>query len=252
MAYQHFWSNIRHIPEAKFALMISDFNLCLAPLQAMGVSLADGVGEGSPLIGPEAVRFNGLWHCGHIKNEAIKVPIPADDAAGVGSSLDAIVEPYGYRERSIPDDPDSHLGVIVRHRCCNGTCSFETFEVERDDSGEPFTPPPSGWPDRSEADEALMHDRDPNWTGGSCKTAYRPYDLAVQCFLVIAKHHLREKFMVRSDGLDLHWHEAYDLCHEVLGYPRREFQIVELESGMSNMFPIAHLAATGPNSQKTR
>ena len=78
MAYQHFWSNIQHIPEAKFALMILDFNLCLAPLQAMGVSLADGVGEGSPLIGPEVVRFNGLWHCGHVKNEAIKVPIPAD------------------------------------------------------------------------------------------------------------------------------------------------------------------------------
>jgi hypothetical protein len=37
-----------------------------------------------------------------------------------------------------------------------------------------------------------------------------------------------------------------------LGYPRREFQIVELENGMSNMFPIDHLPATGPNSQKTR
>ena len=121
--------------------MISDFNLCLAPLQAMGVSLADGVGEGSPLIGPEVVRFNGLWHCGHIKNEAIKVPIPADDAAGVGSSLDAIVEPYGYGKRSVPDDPDWHLGVIVRHRCCNGNCSFETFEVERD-GGERLTAPP--------------------------------------------------------------------------------------------------------------
>lgn len=218
----------------------------------MGVPLADGDGEGSPLISPEMVRFNGLRQCGHIKNEAIKVPIPADDAAGVGSSLDAIVEPYGYRERSIPDDPYWHQGVIVRHRRCNGTCSFETFEVERDDIGEPFTAPPSGWPDRSEANEALMHDRDPNWTGGFCNTGYRPYDLAVQCFLVIAKDQLREELMVRSNGLDLHWHEAYDLCHEVLGYLRRSFQIVELESGVINMSPIDHLAATGPNSQKTR
>ena len=119
------------------------------------------------------VRFNGLWHCGHIKNEAIKVPIPADDAAGVGSSLDAIVEPYGYGKRSVPDDPDWHLGVIVRHRCCNGNCSFETFEVERD-GGERLTAHPPWWPDRSEADEAVMHDRDPSWTGGSCKTGYRP------------------------------------------------------------------------------
>ena len=58
--------------------------------------------------------------------------------------------------------------------------------------------------------------------------------------------------MVRLDGLDLHWHKACGLCHEVLGHSRREFQIVELKSGMSNMFPIDHLPATGPNGQKTR
>src|ERR1700689_1176250 len=136
MAYQHYWSNIRSIPEATFALMVSEFNRCLAPLETMGVSLANGVGEGSPEIGPEMVRFNGLWDCSHIENEAIKVPIPADDAAGVGSSLDAIVGRYG--EQPMPHDPDWHLGVILRHRCCNGTCSYETFEVERVCSHEPI------------------------------------------------------------------------------------------------------------------
>jgi hypothetical protein len=58
---------------------------------------------------------------------------------------------------------------------------------------------------------------------------------------VIAKHHLREEFMVRSDGNDFLWHDAYKLCHEVLGYPLREFQIVKLQSGMTNMFPIDQL-----------
>ena len=75
----------------------------------------------------------------------------------------------------------------------------------------------------------MFHERDPNWMGWSCKTGFRPYDLAVQCFLLIAKHHLKDDFMVRSDGDDFLCHDAYNLCHEVLGYPLREFHIVELE-----------------------
>lgn len=35
--------------------------------------------------------------------------------------------------------------------------------------------------------------------------------------------------MVRSDGDDFLWHDAYNLCHEVLDYSLREFRIVELE-----------------------
>jgi len=46
---------------------------------------------------------------------------------------------------------------------------------------------------------------------------------------VIAKHHLKDEFMVRSDGDDFLWHDAYNLCHEVLDYSLREFRIVELE-----------------------
>jgi hypothetical protein len=92
-------------------------------------------------------------------------------------------------------------------------------------------------PDKYFKNEELNHDRDPNWYHDSCKTGFRPYDLAVQCFLVIAKHHLGDKVMVSSEGADFLWHDAYDLCHQVLNYPLREFHIVELPSGAYLMFP---------------
>ena len=37
-----------------------------------------------------------------------------------------------------------------------------------------------------------------------------------------------------------------------LGYPRREFQIVELDGGMNNMFPIDQLRAAGPNRKQRK
>ena len=52
------------------------------------------------------------------------------------------------------------------------------------------------------------------------KTAYKPYDLAVTVALVIAKHHLKEEIVIRSDGAMENWHEAMQLCHHFLGYGR--------------------------------
>ena len=54
-----------------------------------------------------------------------------------------------------------------------------------------------------------------NWF---CKTAYRPYDLALNAFLVIAKHHLEENILVSSDGEIQHWAEGIELCRTYLGY----------------------------------
>jgi len=52
----------------------------------------------------------------------------------------------------------------------------------------------------------------------SCKTAFRPYDLAATAFLAIAKHHLGGKILVESDGTIMHWMDAVKLCQNVLGY----------------------------------
>jgi len=50
-----------------------------------------------------------------------------------------------------------------------------------------------------------------------CKTAQKPYDLAVTCCLVIAKHHLPE-LDVHSDGDISEWEPAIQAVKEHLGY----------------------------------
>lgn len=51
-----------------------------------------------------------------------------------------------------------------------------------------------------------------------CKTANKPYDLAVCCCLIIAKHYLGDDIKVSSDGSLDEWKEAIDKCQEHLGY----------------------------------
>jgi len=51
-----------------------------------------------------------------------------------------------------------------------------------------------------------------------CKTARKPYDIAVTCFLIIAKRHLKDSIKVRSDGNLIDWKPAKDLCHSILKY----------------------------------
>jgi len=51
-----------------------------------------------------------------------------------------------------------------------------------------------------------------------CKTARKPYDLAVCCSLIIAKQHFPE-LKVSSDGdLNDEWQEAIKLTQKILGY----------------------------------
>jgi len=50
-----------------------------------------------------------------------------------------------------------------------------------------------------------------------CKTAMKPYDLAVTAVLLIAKHH-HKAFDVSSDGKPEEWAPAKKLVKKVLGY----------------------------------
>lgn len=52
-----------------------------------------------------------------------------------------------------------------------------------------------------------------------CKTGYRPYDLAVTAFLLVAKFHLGDLLQVRSDGDVSEWTPAADLVERVLRLP---------------------------------
>ena len=48
--------------------------------------------------------------------------------------------------------------------------------------------------------------------------AFKVYDLAVLCCLIIAKQHLGKDIKVRSDGSIDEWQDGMLLCQNVLGY----------------------------------
>jgi len=131
-------------------------------LDDLGVPLAGPLGHGVPEITNEQISFNGVTACGHPCNPDVLLPAAALEAAGVGSSFSAIVGEQSWH-------------TLLKHRTCDGNCSFETFNLERVSS-------------RPHDDSShLPH-------GDVCKTGFRPYDLAVQCILLIAKHHLGDCF----------------------------------------------------------
>jgi hypothetical protein len=193
MGYCHYWEVEPEIDRDQFARIVEEFQKIVLALDDLAVRLAGPLGEGLPEIDADHIAFNGLWHCGHAKNEEIAIPFPAPDAAGIGSSVDAVEGSY------------FGMGTLLKHRTCDGNCSYETFRLSRqcDDTAR------------------IAKGRFAN----SCKTAFRPYDLAVQCALLIAKHHLKDEIGVWSGGTDFHWNDARRLCYLHLGYPLVQYRI---------------------------
>lgn len=186
MGYTHYWYRPKEIDRETFRNIVEDFKRLLPELERLGVLLAGPLGEGEPILNDEQVAFNGKADCGHEKREII-IPWPAPDAGGV----------FGDDE---PVGGAWFAGHIVTTRACNGDCSYESFIFDRVYQSDVWEEPhPEGWFD-------------------FCKTAFRPYDLAVTAFLVIAKHYLGDQLTVASDGKKPHWRDAVILCRMVLGY----------------------------------
>jgi hypothetical protein len=191
MGYTHYWYREQTIAPETMKHIADDFAAIVLRLDDLGVHLAGGLGEGAPEITPEMIRFNGPEDCGHPKNSAISIPWPTLHAQGV---IDGKGRAAG----------NWFAGATLDARCCDGSCSYETFDFPRE-----F--------DMSEYVQARKGKTPPQYFA-CCKTAYRPYDLAVNAFLVIAKHHLGDKVHVSSDGELQHWLEGIALCRIYLGY----------------------------------
>jgi hypothetical protein len=199
MGYCHYWEIEQEVDQETFSRIADDVQQIVLTLDDMGVRLAGPLGEGLPEIDAAHVSFNGMWHCGHVANDEITIPFPAADAAGVGLSTNAVEGSY------------FGMGTLLGHRTCDGNCSYETFRFLRK---------------CSEIDK-LRNGR----FSDSCKTGFRPYDLAVQCVLLIAKHYLKDRIQVWSGGNDYHWNDARQLCYVYLSYPLQQYRI-DPEAGL--------------------
>jgi hypothetical protein len=190
MGYTHYWRREKEIKFDKMISIVDDFKRVIPEIEKAGVMLADGHGVGEPVIAYYGVVFNGAVKCGHPQNAAISIPWPSKDAGGVAN-------PWKENAQS------GHwfAGAEIQKRVCNGDCSYETFIFPRI------------------MEISAGYDPDKEGRYFDCtKTAFRPYDIAVTAFLVIAKHHLGDHIKVSSDGEDGHWFDGKMLCQMVLGY----------------------------------
>lgn len=186
MGYTHYWYRRKKIPTKDFAAIINDFRKIVPVLaEKYGVRLAGPDGYGDPVIHMDEISFNGPINCGHPENFELAIPWPSKDAGGVMAG--GIVGKW-------------YAGSIVDTRMCDGNCSYESFYFPREYKPLEWEEPKAGF--------YLQF----------CKTAFRPYDLAVTAFLIIAKHHLKNNIRVSSDGEDTHWFDAKILCQMELGY----------------------------------
>jgi hypothetical protein len=123
---------------------------------------------------------------------------------GIATAVGASVHSEGSHGRDASRDSDVagswFAGCQLRARTCGGDCSHEGLVLARVLQVAPWQRP-----------EARRYFE-------CCKTAYKPYYLAAQCALLIAKEHLGEAIVVSSDGSAEHWDEARALCENVLGY----------------------------------
>jgi hypothetical protein len=191
MGYTHYWYREKEIGTATFKKIVADFNKLVLELNAIGVKLAGPLGEGKPIINNKEVRFNGNAKCGHQHTGEIGIAWPADKTKfGNSSNGEAVIVGSWF------------AGALLEQRACDGDCSHETFSF-------PIIFKPNFEQTDSERKELLF-----DFT----KTAFKPYDLAVTIFLVIAQHHLKDKIIISSDGGISQWLDAIIACESALGY----------------------------------
>jgi len=189
MGYTHYFYREKDIDLEVMKKISSDLKKVLPEIDKGGIILAGGDGSGSPVINNNEIIFNGLENCGH-KQEELGITWPSDTAGGLANT---------WQEN--PKNGKWFAGALLEKRACGGNCSHETLYFPRmlpiknyhskDDSGKYFE---------------------------FCKTAFKPYDIAVTAFFIIAKYHLKTEIDVRSDGNDKDWFDAKMLCQSVLGY----------------------------------
>ena len=191
MGYTHYWYREKEIDKGVFQKIVDDFKKLLPEFQKMGLKLAGGSGEGDPVITYEKVVFNGSSHCGHTGNPNLMIPWPSPKATGVANDGEDVKSGTWF------------AGDTLNARQCNGDCSYETFCFER-----VFT----------DCYKGQKPDRESGMWFAFCKTAFRPYDFVVNCFLIIAKHHMGKLLIVASDGQEELWADTKVCVHYFLNY----------------------------------
>jgi hypothetical protein len=221
MGYTHYWRIVPVIEAEKFKAISADFKRLMPVFRELGLTLAGGSGKGKPVINDAEICFNGKMNCRHQKRD-LGITWPADSASGLGIAYSRDAESRQDEKLKEITGKDGTIGVLIGNplewvkdsdvsgawfagaklntRTCGGDCSHETFVLSQKMGINEWAKPENG----------LYFE--------FCKTAFKPYDLAVICALTVAKHHLGSQIKVSSDGTPENWADGVFLCNKVLGY----------------------------------
>lgn len=192
IGYSHYIQRPRELPVAEFTLLRDDAQRLIEAAQQRGIKLGDAWGQGHPVVSRTEITLNGLEACGHDKNESVVIPCPAANAGGLGEEGEDAISGQWF------------AGSELITRVCNGNCSYETFSIPRIMKIEKWQTP-------TKVDGVNLY-------FDFCKTAYRPYDLVVTAILLAAKHRLKNRIRVSSDGTDAQWWDTKLFTFNVLGF----------------------------------
>jgi hypothetical protein len=198
MGYTHYWFRSKELSPDLFARAALD---CATITHSIRTALAGARGAGDPAFDFEIVAFNGVEDCGH-PVQTLGIAWPEKGAKGIADFDEQVGTGSWFG------------GAKLTKRTCDGDCSHETFWIPR-------LMPDEETEDRYEGD-LFFH---------FCKTAFKPYDLTVQCCLIIFSHYLREQFLVLSDGDSDQWNEARGICQTTLGFGK-DFMLSEMPKKM--------------------
>ena len=214
----------------QFEKVVKDFKEVMKHL-SLFVPLAGGCGEGKAEISSKRIWFNGVEKCGHTDRN-LGITWPDDKAKGIA----LVVERYkqiptqtlvtmlcGQEEELALNDSDVSgtwfAGLKLSQRTCGGDCSHETFSLPLELEESDWRQPIGKISHYDEYDNPVYNDKEEVGRYFEfCKTAYKPYDLAVIICLIIAKHYLKDGIIVSSDGTLEQWKDGMIICQKILGY----------------------------------
>jgi len=185
MSYSHYWYPYEPIEARYFKRIKKDFRKLLFLEKNIFLPIlygADGIGD--PVITDTRIAFNGDRHCSHQSRHSILFCIP------------------GLEDKAINQSLKGTGAAESRSRgCSGGKCSCDAMAL--------FSDQDKGYAELSNGAESLFT--------GSVKTNLKPYDIAVQCLLIVAWYRV-PGFIAESDGQQEQWFRAMLLCQMNLGY----------------------------------
>ena len=201
MGYTHYYYVKPEYDRETFSRIAADMGRMVSIYEKCGLRLGNQTGHGFPVTNEDEISFNGLVNCGHAERK-VGLVWPAQGASGI--DLD------GTRQ-----DPAAAMtwcaGRYASKRICGGDCSYEAFCLYRK------------YPEELLRETEIAHGHK-GMQFDCTKTNYRPYDIAVNTALIIAKHHLKDGIVVKSDGEIDKWQDAMSMCQHMLGYGK-EFSL---------------------------